>query len=69
MKLAVAASLAASLAVSTLALVWDARRSVDSELISALASASQTARGGHQNVAEVPELLIAAQQVTTDRRR
>ena len=58
--LAAGASLAVSLAVGALALVWDARRSVDSELSSALASASQTVRGGLQDVAagEPPTVVL-----------
>ena len=44
--LAACTALAASLAVGAFALVWDARRSVDSELASAMASAVHAVRGG-----------------------
>jgi two-component system sensor histidine kinase UhpB len=47
--LAACAALAASLAVGALALVWDARRSVESELASAMASAAHAVRGGVQD--------------------
>ena len=47
--LAACAALAASLAVGAIALVWDARRSVDSELASAMASAAQAVRSGVQD--------------------
>ncbi|THD62383.1 ATP-binding protein [Phenylobacterium sp.] len=49
--LAACAALAASLAVGALALVWDARRSVDAELASAMASAAQAVRTGVQEEA------------------
>jgi two-component system, NarL family, sensor histidine kinase UhpB len=47
--LAACAALAASLAVGALALVWDARRSVESELASAMSSAAQAVRTGVQD--------------------
>jgi two-component system sensor histidine kinase UhpB len=47
--LAACAALAVSLAIGAFALVWDARRSVDSELASAMASAAQAVRTGVQD--------------------
>ena len=47
--LAACAALAASLAVGAGALLWDARRSVDAELASAMASAAQAVRTGLQD--------------------
>jgi two-component system sensor histidine kinase UhpB len=47
--LAACAALAVSLAVGALALAWDARRSVASELASAMASAAQAVRGEVQD--------------------
>ena len=52
--LAACAALAASLAVGAGALLWDARRSVDAELASAMASAAQAVRTGLQD-ADGPE--------------
>ena len=49
--LAACAALATSLAVGAFALVWDARRSVDSELASAMASAVQAVRSEAQEAA------------------
>lgn len=47
--LAASAALACSLAVGAGALLWDARRSVDAELASAMASAAQAVRTGLQD--------------------
>jgi two-component system sensor histidine kinase UhpB len=52
------AALAFSLAVGAAALLWDARRSVDAELGSAMASAAQAVRTGEQEVDAAPERLI-----------
>jgi two-component system sensor histidine kinase UhpB len=61
--LAACTALAASLAIGAFALVWDARRSVDSELASAMASAVQAVRGGVEDAgahgsAGVPPRLV-----------
>ncbi|HEY3950222.1 histidine kinase [Phenylobacterium sp.] len=55
------AALAASLAVGALALVWDARRSVDAELASAMASAAQAARTGLQDAqaSSAPDAVLS----------
>src|SRR5580693_8133069 len=51
-------ALAFSLAVGAAALVWDARRSVDAELSSAMASAAQAIRSDQQDVGASPERLV-----------
>jgi two-component system sensor histidine kinase UhpB len=55
---AATAALAFSLAVGAVALIWDARRSVEAELDSAMASAAQAVRTGLQDVAAPPERLV-----------
>ena len=55
---AATAALAFSLAVGAVALIWDARRSVDAELDSAMASAAQAVRTGLQDVTAPPERLV-----------
>ena len=57
--LAALAALAFSLAVGAAALLWDARRSVDAELGSAMASAVQAVRTGQQDADAAPARLIA----------
>jgi two-component system, NarL family, sensor histidine kinase UhpB len=56
--LAALAALAFSLAVGAVALLWDARRSVDAELASAMASAAQAVRTGQQEEAASPQRLV-----------
>lgn len=57
--LAAAAALGVSLAVGALAMVWDARRSVDAELASAMASATQAVRTGLQDAASgAPDVVL-----------
>jgi two-component system sensor histidine kinase UhpB len=56
--LAAFAALAFSLAVGAAALLWDARRSVEAELGSAMASAAQAVRTGQQDAGAAPARLI-----------
>ena len=56
---AASAALAFSLAVGAGALLWDARRSVDAELASAMASAAHAVRTGLQDGDAPPQRLIA----------
>jgi two-component system, NarL family, sensor histidine kinase UhpB len=56
--LAAFAALAFSLAVGAVALLWDARRSVDAELGSAMASAAQAVRTGQEDAGGSPQRLV-----------
>jgi two-component system sensor histidine kinase UhpB len=58
--LAAFVALAASLAVGAVALVWDARRSVDAELASAMASAEQAVVAGLQDarISDAPDAAL-----------